>query len=155
MLFTRLSLDVFLLRIFSDKLLSCRLSCWSIRPFGRVPLNDLCAFAHPEIESVLFQFPSQRFYGYNQFNYHIIVLSFCFQYRSHYVRIAYIRVDCSCLSRMTLQRYDEQIVFCKFFQRKNSKNAFFYFSRKNPPQKLHKLQNCTTVYLPKILIIII
>ncbi len=28
----------------------------------------------------------------------------------------------------TLQRYDEQIVFCKFFRKKMQKNAFFTFS---------------------------
>ena len=42
-----------------------------------------------------------------------------------------------------------------FSSKKNQKNAFFCIFTQNPAHKLHKLQNCTTVYLPKILIIII
>jgi len=37
----------------------------------RTPLHNLFAFVHPKVVSVFPQLSSQRFYGYNQFCYHI------------------------------------------------------------------------------------
>ena len=71
--------------------------------------------------------------------------------------------EVSGLFRITVQRYDEEIGFCKFFRKKMPKNAFLWFFSRQTPRapdkrqdgKLHKLQNCISVSLDKILIIII
>ena len=64
-------LSALLLPIFSDEPLPCRLPCRCVLPFPRASLYDLYALAYSEVVPVLPQLPSQRFYRYDQFRFHL------------------------------------------------------------------------------------
>ena len=64
-------LSRFLLPVFSYEAFPSSFPCWCIGPFPRASLYDLYALAYSEVVPVLPQLPSQRFYRYNQFCYHL------------------------------------------------------------------------------------
>ena len=111
------------------KFISCRLPCRCIHPFSRTPLHDLLSSVHPKVVPVFPQCPSQRLYWYNQFCFHLFILSsycagfnpalsasfigsFTFALRSHYghhrtipIGVPAKRTSVRCLAERVLPLY--------------------------------------------------
>lgn len=70
----------FLLPILLHESLPCCLPSRCVLPFPRTSLHDLLPFVPPEVVPVLPQFPSQAFYRYDQYCFHIISFSIVFPF---------------------------------------------------------------------------
>ena len=70
----------FLLPVLLHESFPCSLPSRRVLPFPRTFLHDLLSPVHPEVVPVLPQFPSQAFYRYDQYCFHIISFSIVFPF---------------------------------------------------------------------------